>query len=167
MKKLIVLLAILAGLAWWYFDGSRRMTEDMVRENYRAEHEALVQFDAPSLCKHLADDFQATDTVSSGGDAVEKQLDRQGYCDDLTKSLEAMQRLSNVSRGRVVPEFNTEIKDITLAPNRKMASVELVTTMKLGDMTLARSRGTERLIRRNGQILSAGGEFKSWVYQGE
>jgi len=166
VKKLI-LLAILAGLAWWYVDGSRRMTEDMVRENYRAEHEALLQFDAPSLCQRLADDFQATDTVSSGGDAVERQLDKQGYCDDLTKSLEAMQRLSNLSRGRVAPAFNSEIKSITLAPNHKLASVELVTTMKLGDMTLARSRGTERLIRRNGRVLSAGGEFTSWVYQGE
>jgi hypothetical protein len=39
--------------------------------------------------------------------------------------------------------------------------------MRLGDMTLARSRGTETLIRRNGRILSTGGEFKSWAYSGE
>jgi hypothetical protein len=166
MKKLI-LLAVLVGLAWWYFDGSRRLTEDMIRQSYQAEREALRQFDAPLLCKRVADDFQATDTANGADGPVVKHLDKQSYCDDLTQSLSAIQQLSNMSRGRLVPEFNTEIKNITLAANRKSASVETVSTVKLGDMTLARSRGTETFIRRNGQILSTGGEFKSWAYSGE
>ena len=33
MKK-IVLLVILGALAWWYFDGSRKLTEEQVRAHY-------------------------------------------------------------------------------------------------------------------------------------
>lgn len=166
MKKLILLVG-LAALAWWYFDGSRRLTEDMVRENYQAELTALRNFDAALLCKRVADDFQATDTINSGDGPIEKHLDKQGYCSELSQSIEAMQRLSHVSRGRMTLDVNTELQSITLAANHKSASVELVSTMRLGDMTLARSRGTETLIRRNGRILSTGGEFRSWVYSGE
>lgn len=166
MKKLI-LLAVLAGLAWWYFDGSRRLTENMVRQNYQVELEAMRNFDAPLLCKRVSDDFQATDTINSGDGPVEKHLDKQSYCHELTQSIEAMRRLSHMSGGRMTLDIDTQIKSITLAANHKSASVELVSTMRLGDMTLARSRGTETLIRRNGHILSIGGEFKSWAYSGE
>jgi hypothetical protein len=166
MKKLL-LLAVLAALAGWYFDGSRRITEDMVRENYQMELEAMRNFDAPLLCKRVSDDFLATDTVNSGDGPVEQHLDKQSYCHELTQSIEAMRRISGLSRGRMTFNVNTEIKSITLAANHKSAAVELVSTVKLGDMILARSRGTETLIRRNGHILSTGGEFKSWAYSGE
>ena len=167
MKKLIVLLAVLAGFAWWYLDYSRSMTEALVRESYSEEAEAILKFDAKLLCARLTDDFQAIQSINQGGDSVEKRQDKNAYCTDLTKSMNLMERMSNASGGLLVPDIDTEIKNIELTPDRKLAHVEIVSTMRVGDMTLARSRGTEHLIRRNGRILSRGGEFRTWAYQGE
>jgi len=167
VKKLVLLLAVLAGLAWWYFDASRRMTEAQVREAYSEEAEAILKFDAKELCGRLSDDFHATQTVKLGDGYVDKQQDKNAYCNDITKSMTLMQRMSHASGGLLVPDISTEIKNVELSDDRKLAHVEIVSTARLGDTTLSRVRGTEHLIRRNGRILSMGGEFKTWVYQGE
>jgi hypothetical protein len=167
VKRLVLLLAVLAGLGWWYFDGSRRMTEAQIRDAYSDEIDAILKFDADQLCARLADDFRATQSVKRGDVYVDLQQDRASHCRDIRKSMTVMQRLSNATGGLLVPDIDTEIKNIELSSDRKQAVVEIVTTARLGDMTVTRVRGTEHLIRRNGHILSQGGEFKTWVYQGE
>jgi len=53
MKK-IVLLAILAGLALWYFDFSRRMTEQSIAKAYQEQTHTMNVRDAAYLCSHMA-----------------------------------------------------------------------------------------------------------------
>ena len=63
MKK-IVLLVILAGLALWYFDFSRRMDETSIREVYREQIKATEAFNAEAICSRMANDYRIVDAVT-------------------------------------------------------------------------------------------------------
>jgi len=160
----MILLAALAILAWWYFDGSRRMTEEQIRASYHAQAEAMEQFDADKLCERMSDDFAGEETQRQGGESVELHYDKATLCKRLKLSMAGMQRISHATGGMRLLAIELEIKSIELSTDRKHATVETVSTARLGDKTLARDRTTEHLIRRNGRILTTGGESRVWAY---
>jgi hypothetical protein len=163
MKKLILLL-VLAGLAWWYFDYSHRITEAQIRADYAAQVDAIRHFDADRLCTRLADDFSGEASLRQGGRTTQEHFDKDSLCRRIQKTMTLMQRISNATGGLVELEVELEIKSIELSTDHKLATVESVTTTRLGDMTLGRDRTTEHLIRRNLRVLSTGGESNSWAY---
>ncbi|HEX6610948.1 MAG TPA: hypothetical protein VF051_09245 [Hyphomicrobiaceae bacterium] len=163
MKKAI-LLVVLAALAWWYFDGSRRLSEEAIREHYREQLEATASFDTERLCAAMAEDYRAND-VSHGPQGQQKlTMDKAQACDSLSQSLGMFKQLSDASGGKFLLDIAYEIKSITISADKKSASVDGLSTFKLGDRLVARTRGTDRLIRRNGTILSQGGDTKTWMY---
>ena len=161
MKKLI-LLAILAGLAWWYFDHSRRMTEADIRASYAADVDAMLRFDGEFLCARMSDDYAGSET--SPQDDTDEHFDKAHQCQRIKQSIAAMQQLSMATDGRLALKIDYEIKAIELSPDRKRAAVQSVSTAKLGDMTIGRDRTTDHLIRRNGRIFSIASEAKVWTY---
>ncbi len=163
MKK-IVLLLILAGLALWYFDLSRRMTEASIHEAYREQLKATQASNAEAICSRMTDDYRLVDTSYGPEGTRTDTMDREEACTELEKSLKVFERLGKVTGGLLSPEIDIDIKRIELSHDRKTATVEAVSTIKIGDTMLARSRGTEKLIRRAGRILSQGGESKTWTY---
>jgi hypothetical protein len=160
----LMLLAVLAGLGWWYFDGSRRLSEDDIRAAYQADLEAMQRFDADSLCARMSEDFAGEETARQGDEVQQTHYDKKSLCARIRQSLTGMQQISASTRSRMGLEITLEVTSIELSTNRKEATVETVSTMRLGDMTLARDRTTEHLIRRNGRILSTGGDSRVWAY---
>jgi hypothetical protein len=65
------------------------------------------------------------------------------------------------------PDYDFEIESITLSSDRKLATVEVTSAMRFGDMTLARSHSVDHLIRRNGRIRNASSEETVWAYSRE
>jgi hypothetical protein len=120
MKKLI-LLAILAGLAWWYVDQSRRMTEAHIRESYAADLDAMRRFDADSLRARMSDDYEGTESSRQQG-GEDQHFDKAGQCARIRESLSGMQRISAATGGRMAMEIEYEIKSIELSPNHKQAT---------------------------------------------
>ncbi|MGN6706719.1 MAG: hypothetical protein ACTHJO_11750 [Rhodanobacter sp.] len=165
MKK-VVLVVIVIAAAIWYFDISRRMTESSIRASYQAQIEALQRFDAKPLCDALDDSYQATVTARGSARAPSAK-DKAGACADLTRTLRRMKTLSERTGGLLEPDYDYEIKSIELADDRKTATVEIASVMRIGDMTLARSRSVDHLIRRLGCIRSVQSEETVWAYQPE
>ncbi|EIL99812.1 hypothetical protein RHOFW104T7_07735 [Rhodanobacter thiooxydans] len=165
MKKVILLIVLIAA-AVWYFDISRRMTEAAVRESYQTQVEALQRFDAEPLCDSL-DKGYSESVVMRGASAPAKMQDKATACAELTRTLRRFKTLSERTAGMIEPDYDYEIQSITLSPDRKQATVEISSTMRIGDMTLARSHSVEHLIRRLGRIRNTGGESTVWTYQGE
>lgn len=165
MKK-IVLVVIVIAVAIWYFDISRRMTETSIRASYQAQIEALQRFDAKPLCDALDDSYQATVTARGSARAPSAK-DKAGACADLTRTLRRMKTLSERTGGLLEPDYDYEIKSIELADDRKTATVEIASVMRIGDMTLARSRSVDHLIRRLGRIRSVSSEETVWAYRPE
>ncbi|MGB3461490.1 hypothetical protein [Rhodanobacter lindaniclasticus] len=165
MKK-VVLVVIVIAVAIWYFDISRRMTESSIRASYQAQIEALQRFDAKPLCDALDDSYQATVTARGSARAPSAK-DKAGACADLTRTLRRMKTLSERTGGLLEPDYDYEIKSIELADDRKTATVEIASVMRIGDMTLARSRSVDHLIRRLGRIRSVSSEETVWAYRPE
>jgi hypothetical protein len=165
MKK-IVLAVIVVAVAIWYFDISRRMTETSIRASYQAQIEALQRFDAKPLCDALDDSYHATVTAR-GSARSPSTKDKAGACSELARTLRRMKTLSERTGGLLEPDYDFEIKSIELADDRKTATVEIASVMRIGDMTLARSRSVEHLIRRLGRIRSVSSEETVWAYQPE
>ncbi|MDR3445490.1 MULTISPECIES: hypothetical protein [unclassified Dyella] len=159
-----ILLVILAGAAWWHFDYSHRMTETQINAAYADHVDAFRRFDADAICAHMSEDFVGDETVRQGEQSVQRHYGKEDLCKQMRRNLDLMKRLSAASGGLIELDIELEIKSIELTVNRKLATVETVYTARLGDMTLARERTTEHLIRRNGRILSTDAESKVWAY---
>lgn len=157
-----VLGAILIVLAAWYFEFSRTMTEESIHERYRELAAAMRKFDGETICAAMAPQYSQV-TVMNGRREAKNKLEA---CDDTIESMSKLQRLSEVTRGLLEPDFEYDIKKITLSGNKKTATVEVVTKVMLGDNVIMRGRSTETLIRRNGRILSTGGEGRIQAYAG-
>ena len=162
----VILLIVLIAAAVWYFDISRRMTETEIRQSYQAQVEALQRFDAKPLCDSLDDGYSASVTMRDAG-APAKAQDKTTACAELTRALRRFKTLSERTGGMIEPDYDYRIQSITLSPDRKLATVEVASSMRIGDMTLARSRSVEHLVRRLGRIRNTGGESTVWAYQGE
>lgn len=167
MRKVVLLavFAVSAGLAWWFFDGSRRMSETQVRAHYREQLEATIGFDADRICGAMDEAYMQEDVSHMPDGRVETmRFDKTQGCQTVAATLSAFRQASEASGGMLRPEFKVEIARIDLAPDRKTATVEAITTVTVGERLLARSRGSERLIRRVGRIRSLGGRSDSWAY---
>lgn len=165
MKKILLVIVVIA-VAVWYFDISRKMTDASIRESYQTQVEALQRFDAKPLCDALDDSYRATVTTR-GGARASAARDKAGACAELTRSMRRMKTLSDRTGGLLEPDYDVEIKSIVLADDRKSATVEIASVMRIGDMTLARSHSVEHLIRRLGRIRSVQSEETVWAYRPE
>lgn len=163
MKK-IVLAAVLVALAYWYFEGGRKMTEAQIHAHYDAGMDAVARFDSEYLCSQLAGDYRVTDTTYRASGTETTTLDKEEACKGAAEGLAGFKKLSDISRGLLKVSTSNKIRRVTLSERNKMAVVEGVTTAKIGELLVARTRYTEKLIRRNARILSLGGESKTWIY---
>lgn len=163
MKK-VVLAAVLVALAYWYFEGGRKMTEAEVHAYYDAGMDAVARFDSEYLCTRLAGDYRITDITYKASDTETITLDKEDACKGAAEGLADFKKLSDASRGLLKVSTSNKIRRVTLTERNKVAVVEGVTTAKIGELLLARTRYTEKLIRRNARILSLGGESKTWIY---
>ena len=164
MGKVILLVVLIVGGSVWYFDLSRKMTEPAIREAYEAQLDAMQRFDAKPFCASLSDDYQAT-VVMRG--VPPKTQNKQQACSEQTRTLHRLKLLSERTAGLLEPDYDVEITAIALSADRKLATVESTTVMRLGKTTLARAKAIDHLIRRQGHIRSTGSESTVWAYRGE
>lgn len=160
-----LLLAVLAALALWYFHFDRRMSEASIRGFYDEGIQAMMRFDAEWTCSRMTADYRQTHiTFGEQQGRSEKNYDKEQTCRLAQEGMKQFKALSDASNGVIEPEYKVKIHRIELAADRKTASVEMEVKMMLGEVMLARTRGTDRLVRRNGRILSQSSEAKSWIY---
>lgn len=159
-----MLLIVVAGLSWWYVDYSYRITETQVRELYTTQQDAIQQFDAERQCAQMDDDFQGRLIIRQGGQSSEQQLDQKQACRLITLSTNLAQRMANRTSGHAAPSADIEIESIELSPNRKRATVQSMTTVRVGEMTVSRDRSTDTLIRRQGRLRVLSSESNTWAY---
>lgn len=166
MRKL-VLLTVLVVLASWYFHFGRQLSQASVSGYYNEQLQHMARFESEAVCAAMDEHYRQTDVTFSSSGTRRTELDKHRACEDAAEALDTFRKLSGASRGLLAPSFKSQIKSITLSENDKLATVEGVVTVKMGQMLLGRTRFTEKLICRNGTIRSLGGESKSWMYVGD
>ena len=163
MRKWILLAALVA-VASWYFHFGRKMTEASVREFYSDQTELMLKLEGEPLCRLMADDYLVRDVEFSSAGTQRSEMRRDEACSEMKQALTLFRKLSDASGGLLHPIIDQKIDSIELSENNKRATVKGVSTAQIGGMLVVRSRFTETLIRRNGRILSLGGESKTWTY---
>jgi hypothetical protein len=154
MKKIVLALALIVG-GWWYFIGGRTLTEEHVREFYAAQERATLSRDPKALCALLAADFETTGTVMAGGRTSPKTTqNREQVCAAYDQLYASFEKIGDKMGGMLQLDSSYTLHDISLASNKKMATVDVSSALDVGGTIMnIRSRATETLIRRNGKTL--------------
>lgn len=164
MKKWAVLAVVLAvsTVGFQMFRSSlSKLDEDMVYAYYQNNINATRRFDATKLCAMYAKEFRGVD-VSRGPRGEQRvTMDRQQACESLDQSMAMMKTL--VAKTRIEPEFKYTIESISIAPDRRQATVKLRASMRIGKKFSITSTGTETLVRRLGDVRSLSSETSSKV----
>lgn len=165
MAGRLLLLAVLAGLAFVAWDSGRKIDETQVHRYYERQMAAIRSFDHESMCKDIAGDFSMNVTsYVDGRRAEETAYDGEATCRMTREMFEDMSRLSAQTGGRLGFDVVVDVRSVRIEPGSRRATVESTTTVKLGEVLVSRSRGTESLSRSLWRVRSHGGEGQTWTY---
>jgi hypothetical protein len=153
MKKLLFAVLI-AGAAWWYFVGGRKLTEEHVIAFYRSAEAATLERNPDALCSQLTDDFEATGMVTLGSvRQVAASQNKAETCEGYTGLYATFEQLGEKMGGMLQLDSGYQIHSIEISPDRKSAVVDITTSLDVaGSIMNIRSRTTDTLVRRSGKV---------------
>jgi len=164
MVRNLIILIVAAIVVLVAHDNSRKISESHVRDHYQGQLEAFRASDEERICGETADDFKVKVVQVADGRSEGMSLDAHTACENSRKLIRLARVMAEQTRGLATLDVAYSIKAIEIAPDERSASVESVSTVKIGDMLLARTRSTERLSRSFWRIRSHGGESQVWSY---
>jgi hypothetical protein len=163
----IVLLAILAGASWWYFIGSRTITEEHVVRFYQDFEHATLSRNPEALCAMLDNDFQTKATVSMGGQRTTTTQNKAEACEGYVELYNNFAVLGDKMGGILQLDSSYKINSIKIQPDSKSATVDFSSSLDVaGTIMNIRARSTDTLIRRNGKVLMLRSEGKGKIFSG-
>jgi hypothetical protein len=154
MKKIVLALALIAA-GWWFFIGSRTLTEEHVRAFYAEQERATLDRDPKALCELLASDYESVGTVTVAGHLSPKTTtNRKQTCAAYAALYTQFEKIGDKMGGILQLDSQYDIHDIALASNKKSATVDVSSALDVGGTIMnIRGRTTDTLIRRNGKTL--------------
>lgn len=153
MLRVIALVAVVCGAGWYYFVGGARLDEAMVRQFYLEEAHATLARDPDALCKLLARKSVVNQETLVLGQTISETLNRQQACEAQRKTFQLFDDLGEKAGGTLTIEYDYNIDKLEIAPNRKSATVEVSSTLKMGEAFVQiRSVSTDQLNREWGQV---------------
>lgn len=166
MKRLI-LLALVAASAWWYFVGGRNLSEEHVRGFYRGLEVATLERKPENLCSSLAADFESTSTVATGGQSLSATRDRAQTCEAYRSFYESLEKLGEKMGGTLQLDSTHTIHSVAISHDNKTGTVDISSSLDVaGSIMNIRSRTTDTLIRKNGKVLMLRSEGKGSIGSG-
>ena len=161
----LIVLVVLAAVAYVAWDHGRTIDESDVRQYYARQMDAIRSFDHEAMCGDIASDFSTRVTTYVGGHNMGKAVyDGETTCRMTREMLDGMRDLGARSRGMLAFDVRVDIGSINIEPGGRSATVESTTTVKMGEILVTRSRGSERLSRSLWRVRSHGGEGQAWSY---
>ncbi len=160
----VLVLAIVVGLV---YDHGRTISEADVKAYYIRQNDAANAYDGETLCKGIADDFEGKLVEHTGGQSNRKTYDKASACEENIAGLKKMKLLSDRTQGFLSVDFDYEIKSIRIAPDSRLAEVEVTSTARLGDVLLVRARGKDQLSRSFWRVKVRSSEGRAWNYAGQ
>lgn len=159
----MLLPLLLAGVAFWYFVMAPRLDEAEVRDYYNQQMQAYYRFDGDWFCSSMTDDYQVTEITYTGKQRKDERLNKVESCKRTRATVAELVQVRDAAIGLPLPAWTIEVKTIELAPDRRSATVQAEGRMTVGARDLGVTRWTERLVRRNGRVLSAYSSSTAWV----
>ncbi|SCX73132.1 hypothetical protein SAMN03159363_4858 [Variovorax sp. EL159] len=152
MKQIAIVIALCIG-AWYFFIGGRKLDENMVRDYYHQEARAISANDADKLCKQLSRKAVIESKTTMMGKTVETTHDRDEACEATRKTFEKIRAISDQVGSILAIEYDYHIDTIEVATDRRSATVQGTSVLKMGESILQfKTSFTQRLERELGQM---------------
>ena len=152
--KKLVLVILIAGAAWWYFVGGRKLTEERVTAFYSDLEIATRGRKPEDICALLASEFQSTGTFAVGAKTRTDVQDKSQTCEAYRDLHATWEQLGEKMGGTLQLDSDYTIHSIAISPDGKTATVDISTSLDVaGSVMNIRSRSTDTLVRRNGKVL--------------
>jgi hypothetical protein len=155
MKKLLI-VAIAAVGAWWFFVGGRTLTETQARAFYSDMERATLSRKPEELCKMLASDFSSGGTLAVGGMKVTQPTTqgKEDTCEGYRALYASWEKIGDKMGGVLQLDSHYEIHSVKLSADKKSATVDISSSLDVaGSIMNMRARTTDTLVRRNGKVL--------------
>jgi hypothetical protein len=163
-----LLFALLAGGAAWFYliDGSK-LDEGMVREFYAQQARHTYERDPEALCKQLSRKYRMNIQSRIAGKVNDASYGKSIACEQLQKSFKFFEDMGERAGGILTIEYSYEIHQLDVASNNRSATVEIATTLKMGEQFLQIfSESTDRIERSLRQVVLVSQDSKvhmSWT----
>jgi hypothetical protein len=164
MKKIIVVLILLAAGFYWYSGRGKAqpISEADVREFYRVQYEPANLFDAEMACASMVEEYRSKETVHSPGAGPNLvAFDKQQACDGARTSAQMLRKL--VDTAGTQPQASYELRSIQISVDGATATVVAASTFRIPGKMKVQSTGTSALIKRDGKVLSLGGDSTTYM----
>jgi hypothetical protein len=160
-----ILLAVAACLgAWYYLIDGRKLDEQMVRNFYQQQEHATYSRDPEALCAQYAKKLVATQETRMSGQTTSVTLDQKQACDKLRETFQFFEQAGEKAGGILTIEYAYELHQIDIAPDRKSATVQFSSVLKMGEAFMQfTTTSTERLERSMREVQLARADVKTRV----
>ena len=158
MKQIAVVVALCVG-AWYFFIGGRKLDDAMVRQYYEKEAHAIHSRDAEQLCRQLSKKAVIQSKTVMMGRTQESTSGRDEACESVRKTFKMSESVGERMGGILTIEYEYHIDTVDIASDRKSATVEGTSVLKMGEAAMQfKSSFTQRLERELGQMRLVRGD---------
>jgi len=158
MKQIAIAVALCVG-AWYFFIGGRKLDDAMVRQYYEKEAHAIYSRDAEKLCEQLSKKAVIQSKTVMMGRTQETTSDREQACESMRKTFKMFESAGERMGGILTIEYEYHIDRVEIASDRKSATVEGTSVLKMGEAAMQfKSSFTQRLERELGKMRLVHGD---------
>ena len=131
MKSIVIIVAIAAAV-WYGFMGGKKLSEADVYSAYNESWSAFHDEDSKRICALIDDRYQAKVKNITPIGVVEETVTKDASC-SLDKGFHAILKQAKAKTGQEL-FMNSEysVKKIDLSPDRKQATVQVVSIIRIG-----------------------------------
>ena len=155
--KILVLIVAIAGGGWYWFMGSKRVSESDVHAHYTQQTRAFAERDLKAICDGIDDAFSGEDTlVSAAAGRVNQSVDKAKACSSYEDFFANAKKLEASVPGGFQIDTSQNLRGIEISADKKRAVVQVQSVVKMGtpQVLLAKftSEKTDTFERRNGRL---------------
>lgn len=166
MKILWILIACVAG-GWYWFVGSRQISESDVQSYYTQELQWLDEGKSKEMCASLDEKYSSHMIQISASGRVVEDADKIKTCQALEALFESVKKLNDKVGGGVVTNAQDNLDKIEISSDKKTATVSVRSVFKMGteQVLMMKMTGdiTETFIKRNGKLLRLSAQGKTFI----
>jgi hypothetical protein len=163
MKAILMAMVCAAG-AWYWFMGSRQISESDVQAFYAQEMQWMDESKGKELCGSIDDKYLSHVTTVSAAGRVQEEADKAKTCQALEKLFEVMAKLNNEMGGGVVLNLDANLDQTSISSDKKTATVKVRSIVRMGTEKVLimkiSSDSSESFTKRGGKLFRTGAEGK-------
>ena len=164
MKWVLIGLAGALG-AWYFWVGSRYISEADVRAQYQNEANWLDEGQHAKICDAFDDQYVGHIASVSAAGRVLEATDKTQSCAAIEAFFATLKKLNDKVGGGVVTNSNVTLEKVEISADRRTATVTVRSAVRVGTekvlMMKMTSEGTDTLIKRHGTVYRLRAEGKT------